>query len=111
MELQAVIEGLKAINNKRTVIHIYTDSIYVKNGSTKWLQVWKEKGWITISRKPVENRDLWMILDKFLQELKVTFHKVKAHSGVKMNELADRLAYAAIGMELTMIRIQNKQLS
>jgi len=104
MELQAVIEGLKAINNKKAIIHIYTDSTYVKNSATKWLQGWKRNGWKKSCGDSVLNKDLWLLLDEVMQELNITFHKVKAHSGDAFNELADQLAYTAIGKSLNRSR-------
>jgi len=104
MELQAVIEGMKAVINKKAVIKVYTDSTYVKNSSTKWLQGWKRNGWKKSNGDPVQNKDLWILLDGAMQELNVTFIKVKAHSGVAFNELADQLAYTAVGHDLKITR-------
>ena len=62
MELTAVIESLLIIKQKSDIT-IITDSNYVKDGITKWLSNWKKKNWVTASRKPVKNRDLWEQLD------------------------------------------------
>lgn len=100
MELLAVIESLKVSSIKMSTIHLYTDSSYVKNGATEWLQGWKTKGWKNSGGKPVKNVDLWEVLDELLGELDVSFRKVKAHTGDLMNELADTLASAASGEAL-----------
>jgi len=95
MELQAVIEGLKALK-RPCVVEIYTDSQYVQKGMTEWLRGWKAKGWKTAARKPVKNADLWQELDAQVQKHKVTWHWVKGHAGHPENERADQLAREGI---------------
>jgi ribonuclease HI len=95
MELQAAIEGLKALKEPCTVV-LTTDSIYVRNGITSWLANWKQKGWKTAGRKPVKNVDLWQALDEQNQRHEVKWHWVKGHSGHRENEIADRLANRGI---------------
>ena len=95
MELQAAIEGLKALK-ERCQVSLTTDSIYVKNGITTWLEGWKNKGWKTAGRKPVKNVDLWQALDEQNQRHDVEWHWVKGHSGHPENELADQLANKGI---------------
>ena len=58
MELTAAIEGLEQLKRPMMVI-LTTDSQYVKDGITKWIEGWKQKGWITSQKKPVKNVDLW----------------------------------------------------
>lgn len=99
MELQATIEGLKAVRNTEAAIKLYTDSKYVQKGCIEWLSNWKNKDWKTANGKPVKNVDLWQELDSLMEALTVSFHWVKGHSGNLMNELADRLAVNAIGKE------------
>ena len=95
MELQAAIEGLSALKERCRVI-LTTDSVYVKNGITSWLDSWKEKGWKTAARKPVKNVDLWQALDEQNQRHDVQWHWVKGHSGHRENEIADQLANRGI---------------
>ena len=95
MELQAAIEGLKALK-ERCQVDLTTDSVYVKNGITTWLEGWKKKGWKTAGRKPVKNVDLWQALDEQNQRHDVEWHWVKGHSGHRENELADQLANKGI---------------
>ena len=68
MELTAAIEGLRALK-ETCEVEIVTDSEYVKNGITSWIHGWKRKNWITSSKKPVVNRDVWEELDKLAAAL------------------------------------------
>jgi ribonuclease HI len=95
MELQAAIEGLKALKES-CAVELTTDSVYVKNGITSWLANWKSKGWKTAARKPVKNVDLWQLLDEQNRRHQVQWHWVKGHSGHRENELADQLANRGI---------------
>jgi ribonuclease HI len=74
------------------VVHIHTDSTYVRNGVTQWLPRWKGNGWQTRGKTPVKNADLWRELDAALKPHQVQWHWVKGHAGVPDNERADRLA-------------------
>jgi len=95
MELQAAIEGLRALS-ERCQVTLTTDSVYVKNGITTWLDGWKRKGWKTSARKPVKNVDLWQALDEQNQRHDVEWCWVKGHSGHAENERADQLANRGI---------------
>ena len=91
MELMAAIAGLSALKS-RCAVDLYTDSVYVKDGITKWLSNWKSNGWRTASKKPVANQDLWEQLDQAVSNHQVNWHWVKGHSGDPGNERADELA-------------------
>lgn len=91
MELMAVIESLRVLN-RACPITIHTDSKYVMDGITKWLEGWKAKGWKTAAKKPVKNRDLWEALDDELARHKVIWKWVKGHSNHPENDRADALA-------------------
>ncbi len=91
MELTAVIEALAALK-KRSVVVIYTDSQYVKNGITTWIHGWKARGWQTADKKPVKNIELWQRLDTLNAGHQVQWRWVKGHSGDPGNERADQLA-------------------
>lgn len=95
MEMMAVIESLAALK-KPCIIDLYTDSIYVRDGVTKWLSGWKAKGWKTAAKKPVKNQDLWERIDTEMQRHTVNWHWVKGHAGHPENERADELARAGI---------------
>ena len=95
MELQAAIEGLRALKRPMRVA-IHTDSTYVKDGITKWIVNWKRNGWKTAAKKRVKNVDLWQALDGVLIGHDVEWHWVKGHAGHPENERADALARAAV---------------
>jgi len=95
MELQAVIEALRALN-RRAQARIYTDSQYVRLGITEWLAGWKARGWRTANRRPVKNQDLWEQLDALASGHELEWHWVQGHSGVPGNERCDQLANRAI---------------
>lgn len=91
MELMAAIKALQYFPSG-TAITLYTDSTYVKNGVTEWIEGWRQNGWKTAAKKPVKNRDLWEPLDRLSQEREVIWKWVKGHAGHDGNEEADRLA-------------------
>ncbi len=77
-------------------VELHTDSKYVHDGISKWIQNWKRNGWRTFDKKPVKNVDLWQRLDEAIKRHNVRWHWVKGHAGHELNERADRLAVAAI---------------
>lgn len=85
MELMAAIEGLRALN-RPSVVSLTTDSQYVRQGITQWINGWKKNSWRTSQRKPVKNQDLWQALDEVLTQHNVAWHWVKGHSGHAENE-------------------------
>ena len=94
MELLAAIEGLKALTRPCRV-RLYTDSIYVRDGITRWVHGWQRNGWRTADRKPVKNAELWQELIDAAAPHRVEWHWVKGHSGHAENDRADALACAA----------------
>jgi ribonuclease HI len=96
MELLAPIRALESLT-RPVVVDMYTDSIYVRDGITKWLPKWKSNGWQTAAKQPVKNVDLWKQLDAAVSRHQVQWHWVKGHAGHPENERADRLA--ARGMQ------------
>ncbi len=95
MELIAVIEGVKSIEKNANIV-ITTDSMYVKNGISQWIDNWRKNDWKTSAKKPVKNKELWLELDKLVQNYSIEWKWVKGHSGHPGNERADQLANAAI---------------
>lgn len=95
MELMAAIKGLAALT-RACAVDLFTDSQYVRNGITQWIERWKENGWRTTSKAEVKNVDLWQELDQLVQEHDVQWHWVKGHSGHKENDRVDQLARDAI---------------
>ena len=94
MELMAPINALKYINSKDP-IEIFTDSKYVKNGITEWINTWVLNNWKTSNKEDVKNKDLWIELYKLNQSLNVKWNWVKAHAGDTLNEEVDTLAKEA----------------
>ena len=95
MELMAAIQGLESLS-RRCPVKLYTDSKYVMQGITEWIDNWKARGWKTAAKKPVKNVDLWKRLDKARQQHEVEWVWVKGHSGHDGNERADQLANRGI---------------
>jgi ribonuclease HI len=97
MELLAAIRALEALTRPCEVA-LHTDSIYVRDGITKWIHGWRRNGWKTADRKPVKNAELWQELLDAAAPHRIEWRWVKGHSGHPENERADRLACdAAIG--------------
>lgn len=94
MELAAAIEAFQRLKEPCEV-EIVTDSEYVKNGITKWIQGWKRNGWKTAAKKPVVNQDLWVLLDGLINEHKVEWTWTKGHASHEDNNRCDELASSA----------------
>lgn len=95
MELTAAISALQAVSDNSSwasrKVTVFSDSQYVKNGITSWINNWKKNGWKTAAKKPVLNQDLWMKLDSLYSRLNVEWKWVKGHAGVEYNEVCDSL--------------------
>jgi ribonuclease HI len=108
MEMLAVIRALEFIidrklsvmSNQLSVI-LHTDSSYVLNGATRWVQGWKKNNWKTQAKQDVLNKDLWMKLDELLQKVKVSWILVQGHAGVPANERCDEIATSFADGEVT----------
>lgn len=68
---------------------------YCVKGFNIWLDDWKDRGWRKANKKPVKHRQLWKQVDELRSRKYVEVLKVKAHSGVRGNEIADSLAVDA----------------
>ena len=97
MELMAPINALKNMNSKGPT-EIFTDSKYVKNGITEWINTWVLNNWKTSKKEDVKNKDLWIELYKLNQSLNVKWNWVKAHAGDPLNEEVDMLAKEAANL-------------
>ena len=95
MEMLAVIRALEALN-ERCEVEIYTDSKYVMNGITTWIQNWLRNDWKNAQKKPVKNKGLWQRMLTVIEKHDVSWHWVRGHTGDVYNEKADSLARNAI---------------
>jgi ribonuclease HI len=100
MELTAVIYALETLT-KPCNVQLHSDSKYVLQGITEWLENWKKRGWKTANKGAVKNEDLWRKLDAARQRHKIEWLWVKGHSGNKGNDRADALANLGIDNQLT----------
>jgi len=94
MELQAAVEGLRALK-EGCAVEVITDSEYLKNGITRWILNWKRNGWMTAGKKPVVNQDLWKALDEQVGRHKTQWVWTKGHASHADNNRADELATTA----------------
>jgi ribonuclease HI len=94
MELTAAIEGLRTLK-EQCEVEVVTDSEYLKNGITQWIEGWKKRNWMTSQKKPVVNRDLWEELDQQVSRHQLTWSWTKGHASHEDNNRADELASLA----------------
>ncbi len=100
MELTAAIKALESTRKDKS-LYLYTDSTYLQKGITEWMVNWKKNNWITSSKKPVSNKDLWIKIDQLNLQLDIKWIWVKAHQSDNSddsyyNNMADELATGAI---------------
>jgi len=91
MELTAAIAALDALKRPSRV-DVHSDSEYLRNGISVWIDGWKRNGWRTSAKQPVKNAELWLKLDAARQRHEVRWHWVRGHAGHRENERADELA-------------------
>ena len=100
MELTAAIKAIESVDINESIV-LHTDSTYVQKGITEWIINWKKKNWITSTKKPVANKDLWLKLDEYNVSRDIKWTWVKAHQSGDSNDsiynnMADKLATGAI---------------
>ena len=95
MELMAAIKGLESLSSPQEVA-LYTDSMYLRDGMTKWILKWKVNNWFDATQRKIKNLDLWQRLDQLAQHHKIDWHWVRGHAGHAENERVDVLARNAI---------------
>ncbi len=100
MELTAAIKAIESVDINESII-LHTDSTYVQKGITEWIINWKKNNWISSTKKPVANKDLWMKLDEYNLSRDIKWIWVKAHQSCDSNDsiynnMADKLATGAI---------------
>ncbi len=91
MEMMAAISALEAIKMPARVA-LNTDSVYLRDGITKWIFGWRRNGWRTADKKPVKNVELWQRLELAAARHKIEWLWLKGHAGHAENERADELA-------------------
>ena len=91
----AAIVALSSLKKPSRVV-LSTDSQYLMNGITKWIDSWIRKGWLTAAKKPVKNKDLWEKLLRLSEKHTIVWKWVKGHDGHPENERCDKLANEAI---------------
>jgi ribonuclease HI len=96
MEMMAAIQALEALKTPGRDVVLITDSVYLRDGITKWIHGWKKRGWKTADKKPVKNIDLWQRLDDLAGQHSIDWRWVKGHAGDPGNERADELAREGI---------------
>lgn len=102
MELLGPIIALESLPATLDVpIVLHSDSRYVIDGISSWINRWKTNGWRSGVKRgrygetagyPVKNRELWERLDRARQVRPVTFRWVRGHAGIVDNERADELS-------------------
>jgi ribonuclease HI len=95
MEMTAAIESLHFIKIKKITkprVSLTTDSEYLKNGITQWINSWRANGWRTSKRKPVKNQTEWKMLDRLIGDVEVEWSWTRSHSGHAENERVDKEA-------------------
>ena len=91
MELMAAIAALETLK-RPCKVRLHTDSMYLRDGITRYIHKWKVNGWKTADKKPVKNVDLWQRLEAALEQHQIAWHWVRGHAGHPENERADALA-------------------
>jgi len=95
MEMMAAIGALEALK-RPCHVRLHTDSIYLRDGITRWINKWRSNGWLTSDRKPVKNADLWLRLEKAMAPHRIEWAWIRGHAGHHENERADELARQAL---------------
>ena len=101
MELTAAIKALEYCNAQEgkqpslKQIKIYTDSTYLKEGITVWINNWEKNNWKTADKKNVKNVDLWKSLKELIKSNQIEWNWIKGHSDDPLNDLVDKLAKKA----------------
>lgn len=104
-ELTAVIEALSTLKYS-CIVDLYSDSMYVINGCTDWLNKWKKNGYVNSKKRTIENVELWKRIDYLMSKHSIKFHYVKGHSGDRLNDLVDMHASNACD-QVSLVNIRN----
>ena len=92
MELTAVIEALRCLNQP-CAVDLWSDSKYVIDGLEKgWAKGWQARGWVKSDKKPALNPDLWEELLRLVDLHTLRCHWVKGHAENPYNNRCDEMA-------------------
>lgn len=85
MEMIAVTEGIKYVarlSKEHQQVTIVSDSGYLVKGWTDpaYLDRWVTNGWKTSTNSPVQNRDLWMELQRLSWHVGFNFIHIRGHN-------------------------------
>jgi len=98
MEILAATVALEALTQPCRVT-LHSDSQYVvKAMSLGWALNWRARRW-RASSGPAKNPDLWTRLLDAATRHEVAWQWVRGHAGIRENERADALAFAAAQQE------------
>jgi ribonuclease HI len=100
MELTAAIEGLRALK-ENCEVEVVTDSEYLKNGITTWINAWRRKGFMKKPGEPVKNADLWRELDELNRQHRTEWVWTRGHASHEDNNRADELAQLAARRQIS----------
>jgi ribonuclease HI len=104
MELVAAMQGISH-TPQGSEVTVYTDSSYLINGMTKWIKNWKRNGWVTKTKGDVLNKDIWITLDRYVNERSISWKYVGGHIGIVGNERCDHIATSfADGIKIELYR-------
>lgn len=101
MELSAMILALSyAIREHVIECRIFSDSMYVINGMSSYMNNWAKNGWKLSTGKPVKNVDLWHEIYELWKIVRSntnsSIHHVEGHSGNIYNESVDKIVKTTI---------------
>lgn len=96
---KAVLENMNDFyqtNSDKKLFTIYTDSSYVRNSFTTWIEGWAKGDWKTKTKTDVLNADLWSdiynLKIKLSKQFEFDIQLVKGHQGIPGNERCDVIA-------------------
>jgi len=90
-----------------TIPIVYSDSAYAVNTFNSWMFSWAQNGWVKSNNQIPENLELIQTyLNLYQQGYRIDLRKIKGHSNIKGNELADKLATNKISVE-EIIKLEN----
>lgn len=89
--LLAALAGLSALKRPLPVT-LYTTSGYLRDGITRWLSGWQQRGWLTSEGKEVSNRSHWQQLLPLVGRYEVDVQVVSRKDGFCLMQEAKELA-------------------